>query len=114
MSAKSASRNSSLNFIAIDFETANFKRSSACAVGLVKVIDGQIAESRHLYIRPEPFFFEPFNVAIHGIREADVKDAPRFSELWPQLGAEITSPLVAHNPCFDMSVLRHSFDGQPS
>jgi len=110
MSAKSASRNSSLNFIAIDFETANFKRSSACAVGLVKVIDGQIAESRHLYIRPEPFFFEPFNVAIHGIREADVKDAPRFSELWPQLGAEITSPLVAHNACFDMSVLRHALD----
>jgi DNA polymerase-3 subunit epsilon len=110
MSAKSVSANKSLNFVAIDFETANSKRSSACAVGLVRVIDGQVAESHRLYIRPEPFFFDPFNVAIHGIKEADVKDAPRFSELWPELRTKLVAPLVAHNAAFDMSVLRHSLD----
>ena len=111
MSAKTVSGNKSLNFVAIDFETANSKRSSVCAVGLVRVIDGQVAESHHLYIRPEPFFFDPFNVAIHGIKESDVKGAPRFSELWPQLRVKLIAPLVAHNAAFDMSVLRHALDG---
>ncbi|MEN8176577.1 MAG: DNA polymerase III subunit epsilon, partial [Pseudomonadota bacterium] len=30
------------NFVAIDFETANYSRTSACAVGLVHVNDGAI------------------------------------------------------------------------
>ena len=73
-------------------------------------MNGQVAESHHFLIRPEPFFFDPFNVAIHGIKEVDVKDAPCFRELWPQLQARITAPLVAHNAAFDMSVLRHALD----
>ena len=30
------------NFVAIDFETANGKRSSVCSVGIVVVRDGEI------------------------------------------------------------------------
>ena len=29
-------------FVALDFETANGKRTSICSVGMVKVIDSQI------------------------------------------------------------------------
>jgi DNA polymerase-3 subunit epsilon len=36
----------SLSFCAIDFETANSYRGSPCAVGLIKVVDGQIVDSR--------------------------------------------------------------------
>jgi DNA polymerase-3 subunit epsilon len=32
----------SMNFVAIDFETANYQPDSACAVGLVKVVGGEI------------------------------------------------------------------------
>ena len=31
-------------FVALDFETANGKRTSICSVGMVKVIDSQITE----------------------------------------------------------------------
>jgi DNA polymerase-3 subunit epsilon len=34
----------SLDFTAIDFETANSYRGSPCSVGLVKVRDGQIVD----------------------------------------------------------------------
>lgn len=36
-----------MNFIAIDFETANSERSSPCEIGLVIVEDFQIVEKNH-------------------------------------------------------------------
>ncbi|HBU41902.1 MAG TPA: DNA polymerase III subunit epsilon, partial [Microbacterium sp.] len=35
----------SLDFTAIDFETANSSNASACAVGLARVRDGEIVET---------------------------------------------------------------------
>jgi DNA polymerase-3 subunit epsilon len=43
-----------MNFTAIDFETANNSRSSACALGAVKVENGVITERKEWLIRPEP------------------------------------------------------------
>jgi DNA polymerase-3 subunit epsilon len=51
-----------MRFTAIDFETANADRGSACAVGLVVVEDGQIVSRTSQLIRPEPCRFDPFNV----------------------------------------------------
>jgi DNA polymerase-3 subunit epsilon len=99
-----------MKFTAIDFETANSSRSSACAVGLSLVEDGKIIGRLHQLIRPDPLFFDTFNVSIHGITEADVADAPTFAEFWPSLRQNISGPLVAHNASFDMSVLRHVLD----
>ena len=39
-------------FVALDFETANSKRTSICSVGMVKVIDNQITESFHTLVNP--------------------------------------------------------------
>ncbi len=97
-------------FTAIDFETANASRCSACAVGLVIVENGKIVGRLSQLIRPEPLDFDPFNVSIHGISAKDVRNAPTFSEFWPSLWPRISGPLVAHNAAFDMSVLRYSLD----
>ncbi len=99
-----------MRFTAIDFETANSYRSSICAVGLAIVEDGQIVERHHQLIRPEPLYFDPFNVMVHGITESDVADAPLFDKYWPRLRTLMHGPLVAHNASFDISVLRHSLD----
>ncbi len=99
-----------MKFTAIDFETANSSRSSACAVGLSLVEDGKIVDRVHQLIRPNPLDFDPVNVSIHGITKADVADAPSFAEFWPDLMQKVTGPLVAHNASFDMSVLRHVLD----
>jgi DNA polymerase-3 subunit epsilon len=49
-------------------------------------------------------------VSIHGITEADVANAPMFADLWPEMLASISGPLVAHNASFDVSVIRRSLD----
>jgi DNA polymerase-3 subunit epsilon len=101
----------SRTWTAIDFETANNDRGSACAVGLVRVRDGAVVDRYTTLIRPprQVDFFSRHNTAVHGITAADVADAPS----WDRVHARIVefadgSPLVAHNAAFDMGVLRQA------
>jgi DNA polymerase-3 subunit epsilon len=51
--------------------------------------------------------FNSINVAIHGIDEENVEDAPEFPEIWEEILPWIVGyPLVAHNASFDVAVLR--------
>jgi len=100
-----------MEFTAIDFETANEKRASACAIGIVRVSNGEIIEQVYHLIRPPELYFNPRNISIHGITKNDVSDKPTFSELWPSIKHYFENRLViAHNASFDMSVLRSTLD----
>lgn len=55
------------NFVAIDFETMTPELTSACAVGLVKVINGTIQKKFYSLIKPIPDLQNRTNTAIHGI-----------------------------------------------
>jgi len=94
-----------MNFTAIDFETANYYRHSACAVGLVKVENGHIVKKLVSLIRPPDRWFK--FTYIHGITWEDVEDAPSFDKLWPELQTFFRGVdfLAAHNAPFDRSVL---------
>jgi DNA polymerase-3 subunit epsilon len=102
-----------LDFCAIDFETANSFRGSPCAVGLVRVLDGRVAESRRFLMRP-PLGrdnFDDFNVMLHGITASMVRGEPRFGDLLPTIIAFAGGlPLVAHYAAFDMGVIRDGCD----
>ena len=77
-------------FVAIDFETANEQRCSACSVGLVKYDEaGQISDRFHSLIRPHPDvdYFSPVNTWVHGLTEDDVADAPQWSEILDEIRA---------------------------
>ncbi len=103
----------SIEFTAIDFETANGFRGSPCSIGLSKVRDGQIVEEASWLMRPPEGFdhFDPRNVRIHGIRPDAVAAAPRFGEVFPEIGAFIGPDLVvAHNAAFDMGVIRSALE----
>ena len=98
-----------MQFIAIDFETATSKHNSACSLGIAIVANGKIVDNVSWLIRPEPFEFAERNMMIHGIRPADVFDAPSFSDIWPEVYMYLQDNiLVAHSASFDMSVLRSS------
>lgn len=100
-----------MNFVALDFETANELRNSACSIGLVRVQDGHVTDRFYTLIKPEPARFSYWNIKIHGIRPEDVADAPTFGEAWLAIRDFIGSDtVVAHNASFDMSVLRFSLD----
>jgi DNA polymerase III subunit epsilon len=94
-----------MNFVAIDFETANYRSNSACAVGLVRVVGGEIlAKAVHLIRPPTREFVFTY---IHGLTWKDVATSRDFGELWSIIaplfeGAEF---LAAHNAAFDKGVL---------
>lgn len=99
-----------MNFVSIDFETANEKRYSPCAVGVVVANGDRIVDEYYSLINPLTSF-SSFNTYIHGIKEEDVQDAPTFAELWPVLRGYLQDRLViAHNASFDMSVIRNTLD----
>ncbi|WP_411699025.1 exonuclease domain-containing protein [Conyzicola sp.] len=100
------------SFVAIDFETANSARGSACEIGLVRVVDGKVEARFSTLLKPHPQFsgFSPMNVSVHGISESDVAGAPDFAAIWPEVSEFIGAlPLVAHNASFDTGVLRALF-----
>ena len=103
-----------MDFICIDFETANEKRASVCAVALIYFKANDVVDTKEWLVKPPPEcnWFNPFNVQIHGITEDDVKDKPEFKDIWPEIRKFITDNkiIVAHNAAFDMSVLRAILD----
>jgi DNA polymerase III epsilon subunit-like protein len=106
---------SSPMFVAIDFETANSERGSACQIGYAIVSGNEVIESGSELCKPidcnGPEDFHEFNVSIHGIDWDDVKNEPEFPDVWKKLSAKFHGvPLVAHNAGFDLYVLRDSLD----
>ena len=100
-----------MNFTAIDFETATGKRSSACAVGIVTVENGQITEKFYSLIQPPNNEYFGMNIGVHGIHPSDTKDAPTFAELYPEIRKRLQGvTLVAHNEVFDRSVLKRTME----
>ena len=94
------------NFVALDFETADQGRDSACAVALVRVEKDRIVRRAYHLIKPPRTTFA-FSY-LHGITWRDVASKPRFGELWPDLSEmwEGAAFLAAHNASFDRSVLK--------
>lgn len=112
-----------MNFIAIDFETANYSRNSACAVGLVRFVAGEPVDNFYSLIRPPKLFVRPDFTQIHGITVRDIQHEVTFKQLWEngllaflqKDNATFDSdtalfPFVAHNAGFDMTVLRSVLD----
>lgn len=95
-----------VTFVALDFETADPLKDSACALALVRVEGRRIVAREHRLLRPprSEFWFS----WIHGITWDQVEGEASFEEAWPGMepildGADF---LAAHNAPFDRSVLR--------
>lgn len=105
-----------LDYVAIDFETANTYANSACSVGLVRFVDGKEVASVNSLICPAKMYFVPeWTEQIHHISYDDVRNKPQFPEVWDTLVVPFLEqvpglPLVAHNAGFDMNVIRSCMD----
>lgn len=100
-----------MKIIAVDFETANEQRDSACSVGLAWIENGQVARVVERLIRPKEMRFSSFNIAIHGIRPEHVEDAAEFPEVMDEFADDFRgATMIAHNAAFDFSVWRASLD----
>lgn len=99
---------SGLDFVAIDFETANRERASVCQVGLTRVEDGRVSAEDSWYVIPPTGTrdFDPWNIRIHHITPDTVE---RLGIGWEQSLDRLESfaagqTLVAHNARFDRGV----------
>lgn len=94
-----------INGVAIDFETADYRADSACAVGLVKIRKGKICDSLYTLLRP-PRSHVMFT-EIHGLTWNCLYNQPSFAAFFPHLlhFLEDTPCLIAHNAPFDRKVL---------
>ena len=95
-------------YVALDFETSGYAAHSACAVGLCRIEDGVVTDSFYSLIRPPSS--RVLFTHVHGLTWPMLKDAPTFTEVWPQLVAfmEGSHALLAHNAGFDRRVLHAS------
>lgn len=64
------------DFAAIDFETANYERSSVCAVGIVIVRHGEIVDSFYSLIHPEPNYYISMCSEVNGLSHQDTDASP--------------------------------------
>ena len=93
-------------FVALDFETADHGRDSACAVALVRVEGRSITQRVSRLVRPPRRHF--IWTHIHGIRWVDVEREPRVGALWPELTPLLDGLALidAQDARFDKGVLR--------
>lgn len=95
--------NDLINFIALDFETANSFRGSICEIGLAVIEKGKMIKSRSWLIQPKNNVYDHFNTYIHGINPQMTKASPTFKEVWPEVQELIQNQIVvSHNTAFDM------------
>lgn len=100
-----------MKIIAVDFETANEQRGSACSVGLAWIEGDRVVRVEERYIRPKTMRFSSFNIAIHGIRPEQVEDAGEFPEVMDEFAEDfVGATMIAHNAAFDFSVWRACLD----
>tara|TARA_B100001142_G_scaffold270679_1_gene276891 strand:- start:69 stop:296 length:228 start_codon:yes stop_codon:yes gene_type:complete len=74
---------SDFDFVALDFETANNDRFSACQLAMIAVKANKVCETFNHYIRPPDRFFSFTHV--HGISYEHVKNGNTFRELYPDI-----------------------------
>ena len=93
-----------MRFIAVDLETANPRMSSICQIGVVSFEDGREVSADVRLVDPRDYF-DPYNVAFHGITEDDVRGAPSFADLHDWLCQQMSGQIVACHTHFDRVAL---------
>lgn len=99
-----------LNFVAIDFETANHLQM-ACQVGITVVIDGEIKETITKLIQPPGNQYDVNFKNVHHITEDMTKNMPTFDVVWQEISQYfIGTTLVAHQKSADETILYKNLD----
>lgn len=93
-----------MNFVALDFETANPRLSSICQISATRFQGGEPVETLCTYVQPDDYF-HPMNVSIHGIDESTVAGAPTFAEAHRALHDLIGDGIVVTHTGFDRTAL---------
>ena len=92
------------DFVAVDVETANSDAASICQIGVARFAGGRLLDNHAWLINPRTFF-SAHNIAIHGIRAADVDAAPTWADLYPDVVALLGGQIVVSHTAFDVTAI---------
>jgi DNA polymerase-3 subunit epsilon len=93
-----------IDFVALDFETANQRRTSVCQVGIVAFRNGSPSEKFITLVNPlESFFWA--NSKVHGLKSIHVAGAPTFEAIFPEIYKRLSGNIVVCHSNFDRNVL---------
>lgn len=98
-----------MDFVAIDFETANPDFASICQVGVVRFRDGKLLDSWETLVDPDDYFDE-VNCEIHGIGSAMVRGAPKWPAVHADLDRWMRGSIVVCHTSFDRVAFRRACD----
>lgn len=98
-----------MDFVVIDFETANPDLSSICQVGVVKFKDGKFCDSWESLVNPNDYF-DDMNIAVHGIEGRMVRNAPKWGAIHQQLERWLKGAVVASHTAFDRVAFHRACD----
>lgn len=99
-----------MEYIALDFETANEYPGGACAIALVRFAgDGSVIDTFYSLIRPKIPYFHPGMTRVHQLESEACLAAPSFADLYEEIIDYIDGDLVvAHNAAFDLRVFEEA------
>lgn len=98
-----------MEFVSIDFETANSDMASICQVGIANYKGHCITKELKAYINPEDYF-DPINVSIHGIDEIMVENAPTLPKISQQLYEYLNDKICVCHTHFDRVAAHQAFN----
>lgn len=85
-------------YVAIDFEKMDTLPSSVCSIGVAVIENNKITDTFYSLVCPPTKNENYYCVQTHGLRYKDVKNAPKFNEIWKKVDKMIDgSPVIAHN-----------------
>lgn len=98
-----------MEFVAIDFETANPSYASICQIGFAHYSGTDLLDEWKSYVDPEDYF-HPMNVRVHGIDFPMVQGAPRIPDVHQELVRWLDGRVVVSHTAFDRVALRQALD----
>jgi len=98
-----------MDFVVVDVETANADLSSICQIGIASFRDGVVADAWVSLVNPKDYF-DYVNVSIHGIDEEQVRDAPTWKGVLPEVNSRLEGRIVVCHTPFDRVALARACD----
>jgi DNA polymerase-3 subunit epsilon len=97
-----------MDFAALDVETANPDMSSICQIGVACFRQGKVLEEWETFVDPEDYFDE-INISIHGIDEANVRGAPALPDIADQIFGYLDGRVAVCHTHFDRVAIAQAF-----
>ncbi len=92
-------------FCVMSLETSGPNEGDICAIGMVKIVDGELGDKHVSLVCPPAE--KIWNTEVHGLARRDVRDCPSFKNLWPSISKSMegADAFVAHNAAHVREVL---------